>query len=119
MKNEKKTRKKTNKENFKNEVTKKSKDNINSNIENRNIEIFQDIIKESINEWDKIEGDILESIRCPKCKGIIYEDVDIEDLFWDEEKEIKEFACLICGYRFYIDISDLKAKVNINKNKYN
>jgi Zn ribbon nucleic-acid-binding protein len=113
MKNRKKTRKNTNKENLKSKATRKSKNN------NSNIEIFQDIIKESINEWDKIEGDILESIRCPKCKGIIYEDIDIEDLFWEEEKEVKEFACLICGYRFYIDISDLKAKININKNKYN
>lgn len=114
MKNRKKIRKNTNKENLKSKTTRKSKNNDNSNIE-----IFQDIIKESINEWDKIEGDILESIRCPKCKGIIYEDIDIEDLFWEEEKEVKEFACLICGYRFYIDISDLKAKININKNKYN
>jgi hypothetical protein len=114
MKNRKKTRKNTNIENLKSKTTRKSKNNNNSNIE-----IFKDIIKESINEWDKIEGDILESIRCPKCKGIIYEDVDIEHLFWDEEKEMKEFACLICGYRFYIDISDLKTKVNISKNKYN
>jgi len=114
MKNKRKSKKYTNKEDSKKKVTKK-----NENNNNNNIEIFQDIIKESINEWDKIEGDILEGIRCPKCRGIIYEDVDIEDLFWDEEKEIKEFACLICGYRFYIDISDLKTKININKNKYN
>ncbi|MGC8734246.1 MAG: hypothetical protein ACP5RD_04310 [bacterium] len=94
---------------------KKNKDNKNNNIN----DIFEDIIKESIADFNELEGDILEGVKCPKCKGIIYEDIDIEDLFLEEEKEVKEFACLICGYRFYVDVAYLKTKININKQKYN
>ncbi len=108
-------RKKNTKKGKKNKNNKKNKANEKDN------EILEDILKESINDldWDKLEGDIIEGVKCPKCRGIIYEDIDIEDLFLEEEKEVKEFACLLCGYRFYIDLNYLKAKININKEKYN
>lgn len=99
---------------------KKDKKNKDNNIKDNNInDIFENIVKESITELNELEGDILEGVKCPKCKGIIYEDIDIEDLFLEEEKEFKEFACLICGYRFYVDIVYLKTKINISKEKYN
>ncbi len=104
-------------------MNRKKNNKKNKQIKNdkKNKEIFEDALKESINDldWDELEGDIIEGVRCPKCRGIIYEDIDIEDLFLEEEKEVKEFACLLCGYRFYIDINYLKTKININKEKYN
>ncbi|MFN3995299.1 MAG: hypothetical protein ACK4GR_02070 [bacterium] len=60
-------------------------------------------------EFERIEEDL----RCPRCGGIVVESTDFETIFFYDY--IREYSCVICGYRFWIDLKDLYIKLSLIK----
>ena len=55
-----------------------------------------------------------EDIRCPRCGGQIYEDRE-----WDLDEDEREYACILCGFRFWVNLSELRAAADISSPKNN
>lgn len=64
-------------------------------------------------EFEKIE----ENLRCPRCGGVVFESTDFEITFFYDH--IREYSCIICGYRFWIDLEEIIYKVKLIKPRDN
>ncbi len=42
-------------------------------------------------------------LRCPRCGGILYEEYN-----WELPENLREYACIICGFRILVDESELR-----------
>lgn len=64
------------------------------------------------------EFEIIEDgLSCPRCGGMVVESTDFEVMFFYEN--IREYSCIICGYRFWIDLDEIVSKITIIKRKDN
>ncbi|MCS7243730.1 MAG: hypothetical protein RMJ36_03225 [Candidatus Calescibacterium sp.] len=64
-------------------------------------------------EFENIEKDLV----CPRCGGIIVESTDFEVIFFYDH--IREYSCIICGYRFWIDLEEIISSISLIKPKDN
>ncbi|MEN3014658.1 MAG: hypothetical protein ABDH21_01165 [bacterium] len=64
-------------------------------------------------EFEIIERDL----KCPRCGGVVVESTDLEIMFFYEHT--REYSCIICGYRFWIDLDEIISKLSITKKKEN
>lgn len=71
------------------------------------------ILMDYNSEFEKIEEDLV----CPRCKGMVVETTDFETIFFYDY--IREYSCIICGYRFWIDLQEIISKISMTKRKEN
>ncbi|MCS7165462.1 MAG: hypothetical protein RMJ51_04220 [Candidatus Calescibacterium sp.] len=64
-------------------------------------------------EFESIESDLV----CPRCGGLVVETSDLEMIFFYEH--IREYSCVICGHRFWIDLEEIMTTISMIKNKEN
>jgi DNA-directed RNA polymerase subunit RPC12/RpoP len=73
--------------------------------------VFKGYLMDYQKEFELIEKDL----RCPRCRGVVVECTDFEISFFYDH--IREYSCIICGYRFGIDLEEIIYKVKIIEGK--